>query len=172
MIRALAIVLLVAVVGCCPCREVGVTTATSMRDSAYTSHHDVLRIIRIDTLRMVRLLQSHDNVETNRRKSYLENDYCTSTAEVDNEGLLTHTLDTKDSAAMPIPKEVDERIIHDTVYVATAQQSTSATTATKRVKKPLGWFAQTQIVGFWLLLTLIIIKNRKTIIRLFTGWRI
>lgn len=172
MMRTLAILLLVAVVGCCPCREVGVTTTTSMRDSAYISHHDMLRVIRVDTLRMVHLSQSHDNVETYRRKSYLENDYCTSTAEVDDEGLLTHTLDTKDSAAMHIPKEEVGRIIHDTVYVATSQQSTSATTAIKRGKKPLGLFAKTQIVGFWLLVTYIIIKNRKTIIRLFTGWRI
>ena len=69
-----------------------------------------------------------------------------------------------------------ERIVRDTIYADTQNSNTSTsntqTTTTKKVKKPMSWVVKTQIIGFWLLAAGIIIKNRKTIIRVFSGWRI
>ena len=175
--RIIVIALAIMVCACVSTREVVSTTTSAemQRDSIYITHYDTIRIVERDTFRLAQLEQWHERVMA-RGLSALQNPYCTTTAEVDSAGYLHHTLDTRSEASFPVRIVEVERIVRDTISINT--QSSNATTnsaqstLTKKVKKPMSWVVKTQIIGFWLLVAGIIIKNRKTIIRVFSGWRI
>lgn len=175
--RIVVLALAIMACACASTREV-VSTTTSIevqRDSVYITHYDTVRIVERDTFRLAQLEQWHERVMT-RGLSTLQNPYCVTTAEVDSDGYLHHTLDTKSEASFPVRLVEAERIVRDTIYADTQNSNTSTsntqTTTTKKVKKSMSWVVKTQIIGFWLLAVGIIIKNRKTIIRVFSGWRI
>ena len=176
MKRLIYIVVCVAAVACCPCRKIGATASVDIehvRDSVYAQHVDTLRVVERDTLYLAPINQWHNSVSLAASYSFLENEYCTSSASVDSVGVLTHTLDTRDSATMPVRIREVYRFVVDSVATsneATAQ-SASTTTIERRVKY-ITWWQRTQIVGFWLLAAAIVVKYRKVIIKLFTGWRI
>lgn len=175
MKRIIYIVVCVAAVACCPCRKVGATVSVieSVRDSVYVQRIDTLRVVERDTLYLVPINQWHNSVTHAASYSFLENEYCTSRASIDSMGILTHTLDTRDSATLPVRIREVYRFVADSVATnneATAQ-SASTTTIERRVKH-ITWWQRTQIVGFWLLAAAIVVKYRKVIIKLFTGWRI
>lgn len=175
--RIVVLALAIMACACASTRDVvSTTTSTEMqRDSVYIIHYDTIRIVERDTFRLAQLEQWHDMVMT-RGLSTLQNPYCTTTAEVDSEGYLRHTLDTKSEASFPVRIVEVERIVRDTISINTQSSNTTTnstqSTLTKKVKKPMPWVVKTQIIGFWLLVAGIIIKNRKTIIRVFSGWRI
>lgn len=176
--RQLFLVLAVGLAACGPCRHTSTSTSTSVseRDTVYVSHYDTVRIVERDSLLLARLEQYHDKVVTYAQHSELSNAYCTSIADIGEDGRLSHTLDTRDSALIPARIVEVERIERDTFYSNTQSSSTSSSTSqsilTKKVKKPLSWFVRAQIIGFWLLAAGIIIRHRKKIIRVFSGWRI
>ena len=175
--KLIAVALAIMACACASTKEVVSTTTSTdvQRDSIYIAHYDTIRIVERDTFRLAQLEQWHDRVMT-RGLSTLQNPYCITTAEVDSDGYLRHTLDTKSEASFPVRIVEVERIASDSMYANTQSSNTSTsntqTTTTKKVKKPMSWFVKTQIIGFWLLVAGIIIKNRKTIIRVFSGWRI
>lgn len=176
MKRLIYIVVCVAAVACCPCRKIGATASVDIkhvRDSVYVQHVDTLRVVERDTLYLAPINQWHNSVTLASSYSFLENEYCTSRASIDSMGILTHTLDTRDSATLPVRIREVYRFVVDSVATsneATAQ-SASTTTIERRVKY-ITWWQRTQIVGFWLLAAAIVVKYRKVIIKLFTGWRI
>ena len=175
MKRLVYIVVCVAAVACCPCRKVGTTASVieHVRDSVYVQHIDTLRVVERDTIHLAPINQWHNSVSLAASYSFLENEYCTSSASVDSVGVLTHTLDTRDSATMPVRIREIYKLVVDSVYVSkdAEAQSTQVTTIERRVKH-VTWWQRTQIVGFWLLAAAIVVKYRKVIIKLFTGWRI
>lgn len=176
MKRLIYIVVCVAAVACCPCRKIGATASVDIehvRDSVYVQHVDTLRVVERDTLYLAPINQWHNSVTLASSYSFLENEYCTSRASIDSMGILTHTLDTRDSATLPVRIREVYKLVVDSVATsneATAQ-SASTTTIERRVKH-ITWWQRTQIVGFWLLAAAIVVKYRKVIIKLFTGWRI
>ena len=176
MKRIIYIVVCVAAVACCPCRKIGATASVDIehvRDSVYVQHVDTLRVVERDTLYLAPINQWHNSVTLASSYSFLENEYCTSRASIDSMGILTHTLDTRDSATLPVRIREVYKLVVDSVATsneATAQ-SASTTTIERRVKH-ITWWQRTQIVGFWLLAAAIVVKYRKVIIKLFTGWRI
>ena len=176
MKRLIYIVVCVAAVACCPCRKIGATASVDIehvRDSVYVQHVDTLRVVERDTLYLAPINQWHNSVALASSYSFLENEYCTSRASIDSMGILTHTLDTRDSATLPVRIREVYKLVVDSVATsneATAQ-SASTTTIERRVKH-ITWWQRTQIVGFWLLAAAIVVKYRKVIIKLFTGWRI
>lgn len=176
MKRLIYIVVCVAAVACCPCRKIGATASVDIehvRDSVYVQHVDTLRVVERDTLYLAPINQWHNSVTLASSYSFLENEYCTSRASIDSMGILTHTLDTRDSATLPVRIREVYKLVVDSVTTsneATAQ-SASTTTIERRVKH-ITWWQRTQIVGFWLLAAAIVVKYRKVIIKLFTGWRI
>lgn len=176
MKRLIYIVVCVAAVACCPCRKIGATASVDIehvRDSVYVQHVDTLRVVERDTLYLAPINQWHNSVILTSSYSFLENEYCTSRASIDSMGILTHTLDTRDSATLPVRIREVYKLVVDSVTTsneATAQ-SASTTTIERRVKH-ITWWQRTQIVGFWLLAAAIVVKYRKVIIKLFTGWRI
>ena len=175
MKRLVYIVVCVAAVACCPCRKVGTTASVieHVRDSVYVYHIDTLRVVERDTIHLAPINQWHNSVSLAASYSFLENEYCTSSASVDSVGVLTHTLDTRDGATMPVRIREIYKLVVDSVYVSkdAEAQSTQVATIEHRVKH-ITWWQRTQIVGFWLLAAAIVVKYRKVIIKLFTGWRI
>ena len=156
-------------VACCPCREVGVTDTAFLRDSTTIVRYDTTKVVVRDTIIVQRLEQSSERIETYAQHSTLSNDYCISTADIEADGLLRHTLRTKDSAMLPARVVEAERIVRDTIYHNTSESAES--TITRQVKKPLSWVVKTHIIGFWVMAAGIFIRHRKKIIRVFAGWR-
>lgn len=154
---------------CCPCREVGATEAVFFADSTKIVHIDTMRVEVRDTIIVQRLEQSSERIETYAQHSTLSNDYCTSTADIEADGLLRHSLRTKDSAMLPARVVEVERIVRDTIYRNTSESAERV--VTRQVKKPLSWVVKTHIIGFWVMVVGIYIRHRKKIIRVFAGWR-
>jgi hypothetical protein len=175
MKRLIYIVVCVAAVACCPCRKVGATASVieSVRDSVYVQRIDTLRVVERDTIHLAPINQWHNSVSLAASYSFLENEYCTSSASVDSVGVLTHTLDTRDSATMPVRIREVYKLVVDSVYVSkdAEAQSTQVTTIEHRVKH-ITWWQRTQIVALWVLVAVIVIKYRKIIIKVISGWRI
>lgn len=152
---------LVVVAGCCPCRVAG--TATTVNDSIYTARFEKVRIIIRDTMRLQAIAQSHEKNITEEQLSELSNDYCVSIAEVDSRGLLHHTLDTKDSAMLPVRIIIRDSIIRDTVfrYIDKIERQV----VVKEVRK-VTWWQRTQSILLWALLGILAIRYRKEILSL------
>lgn len=165
---------LVVAVACCPCRQAGVATAVSDRDNTYHSHHDIVRITIRDTMILQPLAQFHNSqaipladaangASIRPASSFLENDYCTSTAEVDENGILRHTLDTRDSAMLPRQEVTSEREMRDTLR---KDREVAASTTIAREVRKVTWWQRTQIVALWSLLGILAIAYRKKILSL------
>lgn len=170
MLNAFFIVLIIlGGAACCPCREVGATEAVFFADSTKIVHIDTMRVEVRDTIIVQRLEQSSERIETYAQHSTLSNDYCTSTADIEADGLLRHSLRTKDSAMLPARVVEVERIVRDTIYRNTSESAERV--VTRQVKKPLSWVVKTHIIGFWVMAVGIYIRHRKKIIRVFAGWR-
>lgn len=160
------VIVFLGAVACCPCRKAGTTTIVEVqRDSVYITHYDTLRVVERDTMWMERLEQSHDRVTIKASSSYLDNDYCITTAEVDEEGRLTHTLDTRDSAMLPVRTIYRDRIVRDTVIRLKDRLDTKAEIEVREVRVTT-WWQRTQIVALWLLLGALAIRYRKEILSL------
>lgn len=160
---------LVVAVACCPCRKAGTSTIVDkeVRDSIYINHYDTLRIVERDTMWLERIEQSHDRVMVKASRSYLENAYCTSSADVSEEGILTHTLDTRDSALLPVRTIYRERVVRDTVYRNKSNKDTSTSTEVQEhVVREMTWWGKTQIIALWVLLAILAIRYRKEIFAL------
>ncbi len=171
MLIALFFIVLVVLgdTACCPCRSVGATETVFSADTAKVIHIDTMRVVVRDTTIVQRLEQSSERIETYAQHSTLSNDYCTSTAGIEADGLLRHSLRTKDSAMLPARVVEVERIVRDTIYHNTSESAERV--ITRQVKKPLTWVIKTHIIGFWVMAAGIFIRHRKKIIRVFAGWR-
>lgn len=178
MKNLLYIVVCVAAVACCPCRKAGVTQSVSeverVRDSVYVYHYDTLRVVERDTLRHTPINQWHESVSLKASHSYLENEYCTTTASVSELGILTHRLDTRDSATLPVRLVEVRKVERDTIYMslATASESSSEIERIVERKAPLSWFVKAQIAGFWIFVAIALVKCGKVIIKYVSGLRI
>ena len=160
------LILALFLAGCATSRKVSsnMEEVTIERDSIYISHIDTICIIKRDTVYRDRIIQSHDKVATIERKSYLENEYCTSSARIDTMGMLFHTLDTRDSAMLPRRIEYRTRYVSDTMYIAREDKHDKRTDKVQTVEvKHTTWWQKTQIIALWTLLGILAIKYRKQI---------
>lgn len=165
---SLAVVLLLN--SCCPCRHATAKSRAEVRDSIYIVHYDTIRVERSDTLWLERLEQSHDQITTYTQHSELSNAYCISTADITADGALAHTLDTRDSAMLPVRIVDIERIVRDTIFrdkVEVAER-----TLVKYVPKPKTLWHHTKDVMLIGLALLAAWQNRKTILSIIRLWRI
>lgn len=170
--RTLAVFMFLAfVAACCPCRKATTTTDTTERDTAYLSHYDTASIVERDSMLMARLEQSHDKIVTDAQFSELSNAYCTSTAAIDDNGRLHHTLDTNDSATLPMRIIERERLVYDTVYRYRDRERQSNNTLIKEVKK-VAWYDKVLRLVSAALFIIVLWQNRKRIIQLINLWRI
>lgn len=180
MKNLLYIVVCVLAAACCPCRNAGVTHSVNeverLRDSVYVHHYDTIRVVERDTLWLAPINQWHESVSLKASHSYLENEYCTTTASVSELGILTHRLDTRPSAMLPVRLVEISKVERDSAYISQASEVESTTASAqiieRKVKKPLSWFVKTQITGFWIFVAIALIKYGKVIIKFVSGWRI
>lgn len=93
-----------------------------------------------------------EKIVTRDTVSHLENDYAKSDAEV-SDGFLSHSLESKPQI---IRAPVEVRVT-DTIW-----KESEIKTEIQYIEKPLSWWKQTQIKGFWVLLGLVV---------LFLGWK-
>lgn len=167
------VVLSMVAVACCPCRKAGTSTIVDKveRDSTYINHYDTLRIVERDTMWMARIEQSHDRVMVKASHSYLENAYCTSSADVSEEGILTHTLDTRDSAMLPVRVIHRDRVVRDTIYRYKDSANTAERNETiiKEVKK-VAWYDKALRWVSLGLLCVVLWQNRKLFIKFLKLW--
>lgn len=167
------VVFLVVAVACCPCRKAGTSTIVDKmeRDSIYINHYDTLRVVERDTMWLERIEQSHDRVMVKASTSYLENAYCTSSADVNEEGTLTHTLDTRDSAMLPVRVIHRDRVVRDTIYRYKDSANTTENNKTiiKEVKK-VAWYDKALRWVSLGLLCVVLWQNRKLFIKFLKLW--
>lgn len=150
---------------CCPCRQAGVATAVADSDSVYTSHVDIVRLTIRDTILLQPLAQYHDRVQLEATSSFLENDYCTSAASVDENGMLSHTLDTRDSATLPARVVYRDRVVRDTVIRLKDRIDVRTETVVREIRRAT-WWQRTQIIMLWVLLGALAIVYRREILSL------
>lgn len=92
--------------------------------------------------------------------SHLENEYAESDARINQDGSLFHDLKTKpQSKPLPTKKEIQYR--DSIVYKDRIVEVKVKETETVEVEKKLSWFQKTQIIGFWFVVVVILIKNRR-----------
>lgn len=161
--------LCMSVVGCSPCRKLGESVENIERDSTYVVRHDTVHIVERETIALRPLLPSHDYIITREQYSQLDNAYCTSTAEIDTEGLLRHSLDTKDSAMMPVRTVRVEHIVRDTVVSWRTNNRTEV-----KIKEVVrsAWYDKALRWMSLGLLAIVVWQNRKWIGKLIGLWRI
>ena len=117
------------------------------------------RIERIDTAyievpRIVERIITHDTV------SVLDNDFALSRVMISGDGLISHSLETK-QARVPVPVKATEERRDSIIFSAQSAYIEKPV----EVVRPLSRFIKAQIIGFWVLLAAaaicIIIKIKK-----------
>lgn len=173
--RKVLILLAILLVACCPCRNTSSTSVEKevQRDSIYITRLDTVRIVERDTVYKVRLEQYHERAQVTEQHSYLENPYCTSTADVNEEGALTHSLNTRDSALMKLRTASRLRVVRDTVilYRFKDRAVDNERVVIREVKKA-AWYDKIIRIVCLGLLALVIWQNRKKIMSVIRLWRI
>lgn len=92
--------------------------------------------------------------------SHLENEYAESDARINQDGSLFHDLKTKpQTKPLPTKKEIQYR--DSIVYKDRIVEVKVKETETVEVEKKLSWFQKTQIIGFWFVIVVVLIKNRR-----------
>lgn len=134
----IVMIVLVMLSGCCPTKQslqpiISRHDSTAIKVRYRIEYRPVLAQFDIPDIRETRT--------TRDTMSFLENDYAESTATV-SDGVLTHSLNTK-----PQKKSVnvDVPVEHTDSTVYASQREIKI----KEVEKPLSWWQETQIKGFW-----------------------
>ena len=164
----ISLVVLGGAVACCPCREVGTTETVFVRDTVLSTYIDTMRVVERDTIYLQRLEQSHDRVH-GVTSSHLENDYCTSSAWMGDDGKLNHTLDTRDSALLPARIVYRDRVLLN--EFTWSSRVNASKVKTREVAKSKWYDKAIRRVCIGLAI-IVILQNRKRIMRLVKLWRI
>lgn len=151
----LLILIALTLSACCNTKNLPVKIET--RDSIITKVVKETKYIK-DTVYLEVPAQTSERT-TRDSTSHLENDYATSDARINEDGTLYHDLKTK---PQNIPVEVD-------IPVQTTDSTTAETKYIDRevkieVPRELTWWQKTKMYGFWALLALFVISNRKGIL--------
>lgn len=141
LVKCVCLLLTACLAGCAGQRIVAPIASRSDSTAIHVRHsilyHPILAEFNIPDIRETRY--------TRDTTSYLENDYAESTATVSG-GVLTHSLNTK-----PHTESVEVNVPHErtdtTIYIY------QDVVKIKEVEKPLSWWQETQIRGFWAMLS-------------------
>lgn len=145
--------ILMSFTSCCPYRHL----ATSTRDSVRVE--TVIRTERIPDTVFMEVPIERERQTVRDTMSHLETSFAVSEARIEPDGMLFHSLANKpQNRPVPTEKEViyrDSIIYRDRVNTKIVE-----------VERKLTWWQQTQMRGFWALLTIVIFLFRKNIIAL------
>ena len=129
--------------GCCPCRHLTTSSQDSVRVEV------VERIVEVRDTAYVEVAGDKQVVTTRDTTSFLENDFAYSRASVVRGGLYHELVTKHHRLAFPItiPTLRRDSIVYQGFY----------RTEVVEVAKPLTWWQQTQIKGFWVMLLILTI---------------
>lgn len=145
-----AIVICVAFVGCCANKQL----ASDTHDDVRTEVRE--RIIYRDTTIYEEVPQESQTQTVRDTTSHLETSVAVSDARINSDGSLTHSLENKPiffEVNFKIPELRRDSIVYRNFY----------RTNTVEVPRPLSWWQQTQIKGFWamlIVLSIIFLRNK------------
>lgn len=129
--------------GCCPCKQLAISTQDSVRIDV------VERIVEVQDTVYYQMPNLSEKVTTSEKSSHLENEYALSDAAILPNGDLSHSLEVKPRM---IKVEFKKPIIHRDSIV----HHNSYRTVTVEVERALTWWQQTQIRGFWAMLIIFV----------------
>lgn len=153
MRNTILILILVAVVGCCPTRHLTTSTQDSVRVET------VIRTEYIPDTVFVEIPVESERQIVRDTTSHLETSYAVSDARITPDGALFHSLENKPQKK-PIPTE-KEIIYRDSIVYRGKIIEKSVP-----VERELTWWQQTQIRGFWVAIIIILVLLRKKILPL------
>lgn len=150
------IILLAAMmaIGCSPCRKASVPT---VRDSVR-----VETIVRTEYVRDTVLVEVpvEEKAQTVRdTTSHLETTFAESDAAITPDGALSHTLRNKPQRHSA---EVETKVVYRDSVVYRDREKTVQV----EVERPLTWWQQTRLRGFWVLLAMVVWLLRKPVVEL------
>lgn len=132
----------IILMGCCPCKQLGVT----QRDSVTIK---VVERVELNKLPINVPIPSDKQTQIKRDSSFLENEVSASRANINEDGSLTHSLWTKPSflVDIDIPTIYRDSTVHLNQYREVKVE----------VDKPDTWWEKTQKIGFWLMLAIFLL---------------
>lgn len=178
--------LCMSVVSCCPCRKLGESVESTSADSVAHHQRKVERINIWESLEVRPLTPSRqqdvlwlweglpeferaDFPKLKAQTSYLENEYCHSTASVSEDGKLTHTLENNPEALLPVRHTTAER---NRVDSTSFKRNTNRTEVKVKEVVRSAWYDKALRWVSLGLLAIVIWQNRKWIGKLIRLWRI
>lgn len=156
--KTVVAVLLLLLIGCCPCRHLTSSENDTRSDSTRIEYRERITLVP-DTI-LIQIPSEQVERTTLDSISYLENDYAVSEARILTNGSLYHTLATK-AQGKPIP--TTQKVISRDSIVYRDRWRTK--TKTIKVEKQLSWFEKAQIWGCRGLLLFVVITYSIKIIR-------
>lgn len=151
MRAAIVLLALLLAIGCCPCRK---AVAPAVRDSVRVETE-----IRTEYMRDTVLVEvpTETKEQTVRdTTSHLETMFAVSDAGITSDGALHHTLRNKPQR---YPAEVETKIVYrDSVVYRDREKILRV-----EVERPLTWWQQTRLRGFWALLAVVVLLLRKPV---------
>lgn len=152
--------LMMLLVGCAAPRQ-ALTQTNEKQDSVHVEYRE--KIIYVpDTVYLEIPAQTAERT-TQDSTSHLENDFAESDARINADGTLYHDLKTKpQKKPIPTEREIIER--DSTTFHEHSNTETEQVIKEVEVEKPLSWFQKTQIIGFWLVVVVVLIRNRRKLL--------
>ncbi len=154
--KRIALILIAAAVagamfaGCCPCRHLTTTTRDSVRVET------VIRTERVPDTVFVEVPVESVRQTVRDTTSHLETTFAVSDARILADGSLFHSLENiPQKRPVPTEKEIE--------YHETNEYHGHEDAEIVEVARPLTWWQQTQIRGFWMLLLILLVICRKQI---------
>ena len=176
--------LCMSVVSCCPCKRLGESVESTSADSVAHHQREVERINIWEALELRPLTPSRqqdvlwlweglpeferaDFPKLKAQTSYLENEYCHSTASVSEDGKLTHTLENNPQAMLPVRHTTAERNRVDSTSVKS--NSSRSEVKVKEVVRSAWYDKALRWVSLGLF-AIVIWQNRKLFIKFLKLW--
>ncbi len=136
--------------GCCPCRHL----TTSTRDSVRVE--TVIRTERVPDTVFVEVPVESVRQTVRDTTSHLETSFAVSDARILADGSLLHSLENiPQKRPVPTEKEIE--------YHETNEYHGYEEAEIVEVARPLTWWQQTQIRGFWMLVLILLVVCREQI---------
>ncbi len=154
LIVAAAIVAMFA--GCCPYRHLTTTTHDSVRVET------VVRTERVPDTVLVEVPIEVVRQTVRDTTSHLETTFAVSDARILADGSLSHSLENK---AQKRPVSIEKEVVYRDSIVYRDRTDTKLV----EVARPLTWWQQTQIRGFWMMVLILLFVCRKQIASLVKG---
>lgn len=136
--------------GCCPCRRLTTGTRDSVRIETVVRTERIIDTAFIEVPVEVVRQTVRDTI------SHLETSFAASDARIDPDGSLFHYLANKPQKR---PVSVETKVVYRDSVVYRDRETENVI----EVPRPLTWWQQTQIRGFWAALALLALAFRKSL---------